>query len=80
MKDGINSSFLNNLNDTKEKRNNNDIDDNDDNNYYKKFSKKDKNKKLDEFVKFKPKNSGNQNNGPSLKVQKIKLNQFYHLF
>jgi len=80
MKDGINSSFLNNLNDTKEKRNNNDIDDNDDNNYYKKFSKKDKNKKLDEFVKFKPKNSGNQNNGPSLKGAENKVKSILSSF
>jgi hypothetical protein len=79
MKDDINSSFLN-LNDNKEKINNNDIDDNDDNNYYKKFSKKDKNKKLDQFVKFKPKNSGSQNNGPSLKGAENKVKSILSSF
>ena len=79
MKDDISSSFLN-LNDTKEKRNNNDIDDNDDNRYYKKFSKKDKNKKLDEFIKFKPKNSAVQNNESSLKGAENKVKSILSSF
>ena len=79
MKDDLNSSFLN-INDTKEKRNNNDIDDNDDNRYYKKFSKKDKNKKLEEFVKFKPKNSLGQNNEPSLKGAENKVKSILSSF
>jgi hypothetical protein len=79
MKDDINPSFLN-LHDSKEKRNNNDIDDNDDNNYYKKFSKKDKNKKIEQFVKFKPKNSGRQNNERSLKGAENKVKSILSSF
>ena len=68
MKDELTSSFYNINN----KKDNKTIEENI---YYRKFSKKDKNKKLEKFEKFKPKNTSQQKNESSLKgaENKVKL-------
>ena len=73
MNNEINSSLFN-LNDNAK---NNNIDDT---SFYKKFSKKDKKNKIDQFVKFKPKNIPKKKGEPSLKGAENKVKSILSSF